>query len=132
MQVFTCLSELAMPDPPWQQVVIMYGYCIMFAAALPLAPLLCFVVNVLTIGINGKKILFQIRRPEFAECKDLGKWRSIFDFLTFTAVVTNAAIIGITSDVMGTGRMPTTPAPESQGMGALELNLVNHVAQLHV
>jgi len=86
----------------FMQIVIMYGYCIMFAAALPLAPLWCLLVNLLTIGINGRKILHWIRRPEFADCKNLGRWLDIFQFLTIVAVFTNAAIIGITSNVMST------------------------------
>ena len=78
----------------------------MFAAALPLAPLLVLVVNLFTIAINGNKILYQIRRPAFAECKDLGHWQGIFQFLTVVAIATNAAIIGISSDVMQSGSTP--------------------------
>ena len=69
----------------------MYGFCIMFAAAFPLAPLVIIGFTLVTLWVNGTKIMYTIRRPFFSSQEDLGVWIVILRILTVAGVITNAS-----------------------------------------
>ena len=49
------------------------------------------------------KMLYSTRRPRYKGAQDIGSWYVVFQVLTYCAVVTNCAILGITSRVLTEG-----------------------------
>lgn len=90
------------PDRPlfdeYLEMVIQYGFVTIFVAAFPLAPLFALINNVLEVRLDAYKFVTQYRRPVAQRAQDIGVWYGILKGITFIAVLTNAFIIGWTSE----------------------------------
>ncbi|GLG95445.1 Anoctamin, partial [Gryllus bimaculatus] len=75
-----------------------YGFVTLFVAAFPLAPLFALINNVGEIRLDAYKMLTQARRPLAERVEDIGAWFGILQGVTYLAVVSNAFVIGYTSD----------------------------------
>ncbi|KAF6017966.1 hypothetical protein EB796_023726 [Bugula neritina] len=81
----------------YTEKVIQYGFIVLFAAAMPLGPLIAVLVNTLDRYVDSKRILWMYRRPVPIIAQDIGMWQYILDFLSFAAVITNAFLIAYVS-----------------------------------
>jgi len=81
----------------YNELVLQYGYVILFAPAFPLAALLAVLNNVVELKSDGFKLCKSYRRPQYICAQDIGSWQYIIEVVSVLAVVTNCAIIAFTS-----------------------------------
>nr|CAD7578215.1 unnamed protein product [Timema californicum] len=81
-----------------QEMVIQYGFVTLFVTAFPIAPLLALINNIFEIRIDANKFLTGMRRPLARNLCCLGAWDYVIQFITYLSVLTNACVIGFTSD----------------------------------
>lgn len=81
----------------YTEKVIQYGFLMLFAASLPLAPLLALLTNFVDIRVDAKRMLWWYRRPLATIAEDIGTWFIILQFVNFCGVVSNGFLIGFTS-----------------------------------
>jgi len=77
----------------YSEMVIQYGYIILFAAAFPLAPLLAAANNLVEMRTDTWKWLRTYNKPIYSGCDDIGGWYSILEILGVIAVITNCLLI---------------------------------------
>lgn len=70
----------------------------MFASCFWLGPLMVLVINVLYIRVDALRSIWIFKRPIGYKAQDIGAWFSIIRFLNVIGIITNAFIIGFTSN----------------------------------
>mmetsp|Transcript_27171 Transcript_27171/g.5014 ORF Transcript_27171/g.5014 Transcript_27171/m.5014 type:complete len:126 (+) Transcript_27171:1870-2247(+) len=81
------------------EVVISYGYVILFSAAFPLVPLIAFICNSLELRIDAWKLCNLTRRPNPDVAGSIGMWGGIMRFICYAGAITNTAIIVFTAGI---------------------------------
>uniref|UniRef100_A0A3P9HUK3 Anoctamin n=1 Tax=Oryzias latipes TaxID=8090 RepID=A0A3P9HUK3_ORYLA len=79
------------------EMVLQFGFVTIFVAACPLAPLCALINNWLEIRLDAQKFVTEYRRPVVERAQDIGIWFPILQFITHTAVLSNAFLIAFTS-----------------------------------
>ena len=100
----------------YSEMVLQYGYVILFVSAFPLAPVFALLNNTLELHIDAFKLTCVFRRPWPFAAASIGQWSMFMDLLSSVSVITNLMIIIFTSgkchlwcsDVL---RMATDPCP---------------------
>jgi len=77
--------------------ILQFGLVTIFAAAFPLAPLICLVMNMLDTRLDASRLLRYNKRVTSQRSQDIGSWQWILEFLSYVAVVSNAMMITFTS-----------------------------------
>lgn len=77
-----------------------FGFCTLFACALPLTPLFALLNNMLEIRLDAFKFTQAQRRPVYEPAKDIGLWLDILSFLSNLGVLCNACVMAFTSDLV--------------------------------
>ncbi|KAF0291689.1 Anoctamin-1 [Amphibalanus amphitrite] len=80
------------------EMVIQFGFVTIFVASFPLAPLFAIINNVLEMRLDARKLLVFYRRPVGQRVRDIGIWYRILNTIGKLAVLSNACIIGFTSN----------------------------------
>lgn len=93
----------------YSELAVQFGYTACFASCFPLAPLLCFVANVLEIHADGYKVCRRYRRPHFLTAQDIGAWERVLRWVATAAILTNAVLL-----VIGWENAEVTAAEERQ------------------
>ncbi|XP_071950659.1 anoctamin-7-like isoform X2 [Antedon mediterranea] len=81
----------------YNEKIIMYGYLMLFSSALPLAPLIQLLTNVIDIRVDAKRLLWFNKRPVPYISQDIGMWFAILNFINIAGVISNAFIISFTA-----------------------------------
>jgi anoctamin-10/anoctamin-7 len=76
----------------YDELAIQFGFVVLFVVALPLAPLLAFLNNLLEAAVDSGKLIRFDKRPEPRGAYDIGTWYSIFNCVSWIAIVTNIGI----------------------------------------
>lgn len=92
-QVECCLEKYD-PFSDILEMFIQFGHVTLFAAVFPLAPLLALFNNVLEVHSDSFK-LCSMQRPTPQKVASLGSWVAAFEFVSYMAVATNVALVGI-------------------------------------
>ncbi|KAM9733780.1 LOW QUALITY PROTEIN: anoctamin-7 [Menidia menidia] len=79
------------------EMVLQFGFITVFVAACPLAPLFALVNNWLEVRLDALKLVTEFRRPVVERAQDIGLWLPILQFITHSAVLSNAFLIAFTS-----------------------------------
>ncbi|KAM9852900.1 anoctamin-7 [Aulostomus maculatus] len=82
------------------EMVLQFGFITIFVAACPLAPLFALVNNWVEIRLDAQKFVTEYRRPVVERAQDIGIWFPILQFITHTAVLSNAFLIAFTSSFL--------------------------------
>eukprot|EP01119_Soliformovum_irregulare_P016980 TRINITY_DN49_c0_g2_i1.p1 TRINITY_DN49_c0_g2~~TRINITY_DN49_c0_g2_i1.p1 ORF type:complete len:776 (+),score=246.23 TRINITY_DN49_c0_g2_i1:64-2391(+) len=90
------LSDFAGTFDEYSEMVIQYGFLTLFAAALPIAPFLAVINNMVEIRTDAARFLTATNRPHYRGATDIGTWFLILQFLSLVGVVTNCVLIGET------------------------------------
>lgn len=69
--------------------MVQFGFCALFAAAFPLAPLFALLNNLIEVRFDAHKFLVNFRRPVALSSKGIGIWLQILDLLSTIAVFCN-------------------------------------------
>mmetsp|Transcript_15959 Transcript_15959/g.40546 ORF Transcript_15959/g.40546 Transcript_15959/m.40546 type:complete len:684 (-) Transcript_15959:3086-5137(-) len=121
------------------EMVIQYGYIVMFASAFPAASAISALYNIIELKSDTYKLCFLYRRPKPLPAHGIGTWGDVLWLQTWLAVLTNLAIFGFSSEQMKTW-LPSwfvvdnldhpLPADGHGGFVVLALFLVEHVVVL--
>lgn len=74
----------------FNELVIQYGYLVLFSVAFPVGALLCFVNNIIERRSDAIKVLRLGRRPPYRGAEDIGTWQPIVEFLVRRPAVANS------------------------------------------
>lgn len=76
----------------YAKACIQYGYVVMFALALPFAPLLALLENLVELRLKAFQLTRAYQRPDPAPAEDVGLWGAVLDFMSLLAVLTNTGL----------------------------------------
>jgi hypothetical protein len=71
------------------EVVIEFGYMILFAECLPIAPIMVLIFNNIEIRSDMFKLATVKKRPQFVRKRNIGIWYYIMQFLSLLSIFTN-------------------------------------------
>eukprot|EP00937_MAST-01D_sp_MAST-1D-sp2_P007502 g7502.t1 len=83
----------------YSEMVLQYGYVVLFVAANPLTPALALFNNIIEFHVDSYKLVCIHRRPWPYAASDIGQWAVFMDLLSSISVVTNLGVVIVTSDV---------------------------------
>ena len=83
-------------------MVIQFGFCTIFVASFPLAPLMALLNNIIEIRLDAFKFVNLKRRVPVEMAKNIGAWEKILEVLAAVALIANALVAGFTSDKVPT------------------------------
>ena len=89
------------------EVIIQYGYIVMFSASFPIAPLIALVMGMVELRVDAYKLTDIVRRPLPSGAQGIGNWLQIIRFLGFVGIFTNATIIVFTSTMLNVDNLET-------------------------
>lgn len=79
---------------------VQYGFTVLFITALPIATFFSLVSNYIKVKLQSWKLVTLFQRPVPQGAQDIGTWQDIFNIISLASVVTNAALICFTMDVL--------------------------------
>ena len=82
------------------QIAILFGYMTLFVAALPGSTIVVWIALWCEIKTDSWKILHETRRPWPFGAQDIGTFQDIFDLVSTASVITNAAMIVFTMNMV--------------------------------
>jgi len=88
------------PFDDFLEMVIQFGYIVMFAAAMPSASAISIIYNIIELKSDTFKLCFLYRRPKANPAHGIGTWAKVLAVQTWLAVFTNLAIFGFSSEQM--------------------------------
>lgn len=80
------------------ELVIQFGYLVLFGVAFPLASVVNLVNNIIEVRTDALKILKLSQRTDADDAADIGAWYPILEFLNVLAVATNVGLLVFTAD----------------------------------
>eukprot|EP01119_Soliformovum_irregulare_P010297 TRINITY_DN2524_c0_g1_i1.p1 TRINITY_DN2524_c0_g1~~TRINITY_DN2524_c0_g1_i1.p1 ORF type:complete len:732 (-),score=157.04 TRINITY_DN2524_c0_g1_i1:18-2213(-) len=80
----------------FNELVIQFGFLMLFAAAFPLAPAMALLNNFIEIRTDALKLLVEFNRPSYRGCNGIGVWYDIMEFIGVIGVLTNCLLITLT------------------------------------
>jgi len=95
-------NKLDVYDTPlddYMEVVITYGYIVLFGVAFPFSPLFGLVLGVIELKVDAWKLCSIYKRPFPLRAKSIGVWNYIIQALSYIGCGTTIAIILFTTDV---------------------------------
>jgi anoctamin-8 len=81
----------------YANMAIQFGYVCFFSVAFPFAPLCALVNNLIMVRVGAYKLCRLTRRPLACKASGLGVWLQVLQLMSVIAVLTNTAMIGLTS-----------------------------------
>jgi len=87
------LSEYDKPLDDYMEIVIGYGYAILFGAAFPLVPAMALILSVLEIRVDAWKLCNLTRRPFPVQNNSIGIWHEIIQTVSYVGVAVNTGVI---------------------------------------
>lgn len=94
--------EFAGVSQEYQELVLQFGYVVLFASAFPLGPLFCLLNNLVEIKIDAHKILVTNSRPLPRGANSIGSWGEVMTAMTYLCTVTNSALLAFASNAIET------------------------------
>eukprot|EP00753_Platysulcus_tardus_P008094 PLAT15613.1.p1 GENE.PLAT15613.1~~PLAT15613.1.p1 ORF type:complete len:1097 (+),score=370.23 PLAT15613.1:409-3291(+) len=99
------LPEYSGVTGDYSEVAIMYGYITLFAAAFPLAPVLSVLTSLIELRADARTMR-QSKRIFPEEAANIGSWQLVFQFITWLSILTNLALITLTSNQLLPEELP--------------------------
>jgi len=81
------------PARGMDDILILYGYTVLFVAACPWAPFLALIGSALATILAQKKLIFLSRRPFPTPTANMEPWDTAFDLFGVAALLTNAGLV---------------------------------------
>lgn len=82
----------------YMEMMIQFSFIVFFSSALPVAPFLCFLNNVVEIRVDAINMLQAHRRPVPIRVPGIQIWNSFMDIIIKLGIIINAGLIAFTSD----------------------------------
>lgn len=99
--------------PEYVELVIQFGYVVMFGWAWPLAAVLALANNTIEVRSDAFKMLTVFRRPVPHQARGIGPWLRVLEAFSYAGVATNCAYAAITLLDDGEAAMGALPAGAS-------------------
>lgn len=93
------LEDYETPLDDYMEIVIDYGYVVMFSAAYPLVPLLALMMNIFEIRVDSYKLCNLTKRPFPMLANSIGYWEIILRSISTMGALTNTGIMIFTIDI---------------------------------
>lgn len=87
------LSTYASTFEDYEELVIQFGFVMLFVVAFPLVPLLALFTNYVEIRVDAKKLLTLTRRPHPQGAINIGTWHSVLSIFSFIGIATNILLV---------------------------------------
>lgn len=84
----------------FNEMVVQFGYIVLFAVAFPAGALLCYINNVLERKTDAMKVLLHCQRPRAIRVNSIGSWAKILEVLSILAVFTNCGLLYFASSTL--------------------------------
>lgn len=84
----------------YADTAVQYGFSLLFVTALPIASFCSLISCYFKVKFNAWKLGTFYQRPVPEGVQDIGTWMTIFQVISVTSVVTNAALVCFTMDVL--------------------------------
>ena len=94
-----CMAGYDEPSDDYMEIVIGYGYVVLFGVAFPFTPLLSLFLCIIEMKVDSYKLCRLTRRPYPTKDSSIGIWLKVTQFIAISGVITNVAILIFTSDV---------------------------------
>ena len=103
-----------------------FVFIFIFGCVFPLAPLFALINNILEMRFDPNKILLFHRRPVAQNVKSLGIWLKIMESIALVSIITNCAIIALTSEFIPKLVYMTNFSPDNSLAGFTNFSLSVH------
>ena len=87
------------PLEDYMEMVVEYGYVVLFSASFPIVPVLAVIEILLEIRVDAWKLCSLTRRPFPDQAEDIGVWFYIIQTVSFIGAITNAGLIVFTARI---------------------------------
>ena len=84
------------------ELVINFGYIVMFSSAFPMVPFLFLFYNIIEIRVDAFKLCNLNKRPYPSFANTIGYWKDILRFISLLGALTNTGILIFTTNVFDT------------------------------
>jgi anoctamin-10/anoctamin-7 len=84
----------------YSAMVAQFGYMTMFVSAFPLCTVLALVNNYVQMRVDAWRLCQLTRRPEPRQVTDIGMWYTVLELTGVLSVLTNAALISFTGQIV--------------------------------
>lgn len=118
------LDPYESPLDDYLEMVIQYGYVVLFCAAFPLITVLALIEISIEIRVDALKLCKLTRRPFPSGTEDIGIWKTVLQLISFFGIITNAAIIAVTSGAFDPHEGATKDESESKWLEMVLIFLV--------
>jgi len=81
------------PLSDYNELMLQYGFVVLFAPAFPLGAMMAWCNNLLRVRMDGYKICTLHRRPLYSCAEDIGSWMQVLQALSAMAILSNSVII---------------------------------------
>lgn len=78
------------------EMMVQYGYVILFSVGFPMAPVLAFLNNVVEVQVDKYKLMKLTKRPVPLSANNIGMWALIIDIVTTISIFTNMGVFCFT------------------------------------
>jgi hypothetical protein len=95
------LTEYTSPLFEYMEVIIDYGYFILFSAAFPLLPVFALILVMVETRVDAWKLCFVTRRPFPIQSNSIGIWVQIIQTVSVVGSITNLGIAIFTYNAFG-------------------------------
>lgn len=126
------LEEYSTHDD-YLEMVIQFGYIVLFASAYPLASFVCLGCNAVELLADSTKLCFLCRRPTPERQASIGGWGLCCYALLVLSIYTNLFLVAASSDQLAAILPSLFTVPDEQGarggaqlVGRLTGNIVSH------
>lgn len=93
------LADYETPLDDYMELIIDFGYVVMFSSAFSIVPLLALILNILEIRVDAFKLCVLTKRPHPTPANSIGEWQTIVKTISVIGTLTNAGIMIFTTDV---------------------------------
>jgi Calcium-activated chloride channel len=92
-------AEYETPLDDYMEIVINFGYVVMFSIAFPLFPLFSLLLGILEVRVDAFKLAFLCRRPYPGPANSIGKWEQIVRAVSVVGSLISTGILVFTADI---------------------------------
>ncbi|KAK3843846.1 MAG: calcium-activated chloride channel-domain-containing protein [Linnemannia gamsii] len=114
----------------YRELVVQFGFCVLFVPAFPIAPIFALLNNILEIRVDAYKLLTQHKRPIAQAAQDIGSWGAILMLLTHISVFSNACLLAFRSDWLSDKVFTQVPWVKNHPVPEGQINLPLIAVQL--
>ena len=97
----SCMYRYESTFDDYLELVVQFGYVMLFAPVFPIAALCAFLNNLIEIRSDAFKLCYVYKRPfgSAVQTKSIGEWANVLYYLSIIAIATNCALMVVTGQI---------------------------------